>query len=104
MAKCEGKGALTQWKWHRMRRGFLRIESGLLACDNNNITVACEKTRTRLAKNSPLVIGMGTIISKDVRAGEIVVSSRQRTVATRDLELFYNLKQDKQYYGRYTKS
>ena len=50
------------------------------------------------------IIGMGTIISKDVRAGEIVVSSRQRTVATRDLELFYNLKQDKQYYGRYTKS
>ena len=54
MAKCEGKGALTQWKWHRMRRVFFRIESGLLACDSNNITVACEKTRTRLAKNSPL--------------------------------------------------
>ena len=55
MAKCEEMGALTQWKWHRMRRAFLRIESGLLACDsNNNITVAGEKTRTRLSKNSPL--------------------------------------------------
>jgi hypothetical protein len=34
MAKCEEMGALTQWKWHRMRRAFLRIESSLLACDS----------------------------------------------------------------------
>ena len=54
MAKCEEMGALTQWKWHRMRRALLRIESGLLACDSNDITVACEKTRTRLSKYSPL--------------------------------------------------
>lgn len=50
------------------------------------------------------IIGMGAIISKNVKAGEIVVSSRQRTVATRDLELFNNLKRDKQYYARHTKS
>ena len=54
MAKCEEMGALTQWKWHRRWRDLLPIESGLLTYDSNNITVACEKTGTRLAKNSPL--------------------------------------------------
>ena len=54
MAKCERKGHLPQWKIHLARRGFLRIESGLLACDSNNISVSCKKTRTRLATNSPL--------------------------------------------------
>ena len=54
MAKCEEMGALTQWKWHRMRRACLRIESDLLACDSDNITVAGEKIRTRLSKKSPL--------------------------------------------------
>ena len=54
MAKCEEMGALTQWKWHRMRRACLRIESDLLACDSDNITVAGEKIRTRLSKYSPL--------------------------------------------------
>ena len=34
MAKCEEMGALTQWKIHLARRAFLRIESGLLACDS----------------------------------------------------------------------
>ena len=35
MKESEKKGALAQWKWHRMRRALLRIESGLLACDSN---------------------------------------------------------------------
>ena len=54
MKESEKKGALTQWKWHRMRRACLRIESDLLACDSDNITVAGEKIRTRLSKYSPL--------------------------------------------------
>ena len=54
MKESEKKGALAQWKWHRMRRACLRIESDLLACDSDNITVAGEKIRTRLSKYSPL--------------------------------------------------
>jgi acetyltransferase-like isoleucine patch superfamily enzyme len=50
------------------------------------------------------IIGMGAVISKDVKAGNIVVGCGQRTLTTRDLELFNNLKRDKQYYGKYTKN
>jgi hypothetical protein len=54
MAKCEGRVHLPQCKIHLTRRSVRRIESGLLAYDSNDIAVACEETRTRLAKKSSL--------------------------------------------------
>jgi maltose O-acetyltransferase len=50
--------------------------------------------------NDGAIIGMGAIITKDVAKGEIVVSSHQRTVGCRDLELFNKLEKEIKFYGR----
>jgi acetyltransferase-like isoleucine patch superfamily enzyme len=47
------------------------------------------------------IIGMGSIISKDVKEGEIVVSNSQRTISKRDIKVFNRLKKEKQYYGKF---
>lgn len=45
------------------------------------------------------IIGMGSIITKDIRKGEIVVSSMQRSVGRRDLMKFDDLQRKQKYYG-----
>ena len=52
MAKCEGKGALTQWKWHRRRRGLSRSQPSLRPCDTHSILVTEHLARTELETGS----------------------------------------------------
>ena len=54
MAKCEGKGALTQWKWHRRWRRLPRWQPILRSFDNHSIFVAEHLTRTESETNSSL--------------------------------------------------
>lgn len=46
------------------------------------------------------IIGMGTVVSKDVDAGEIVVGAGQRVIGKRELEKYIFLKNEGKFYGR----
>jgi hypothetical protein len=47
------------------------------------------------------IIGMGTIVSKNVKKGEIIVGMGQRVAANRDLEIFETLTKCERLYGKY---
>jgi acetyltransferase-like isoleucine patch superfamily enzyme len=45
------------------------------------------------------VIGMGTVVSKNVKSGEIVVDAGQRNIKKRDLENFNQLDEQGQHFA-----
>ena len=54
MAKCEGKGTLTQWKWHRRWRCLPRWQPRLRSFDKHSVFVAEHLTRTESETDSSL--------------------------------------------------
>ena len=54
MAKSEGKGALTQWKWHRRWRCLPRWQPRLRSFDKHSVFVAEHLTRTESETDSSL--------------------------------------------------
>ncbi len=49
------------------------------------------------------IIGMGTVVTKNVKKGEIVVGMGQKVVGNRDLMIFDKLNSDAKFYGKYSK-
>lgn len=49
------------------------------------------------------IIGMGTVVTKNVNKGEIVVGMGQKVVGKRDLENFDRLTNESKFYGKYAK-
>jgi acetyltransferase-like isoleucine patch superfamily enzyme len=47
------------------------------------------------------IIGMGTIVTKNIKKGEIVVGMGQRVATNRDLEIFEALTKSEKLYGKY---